>query len=142
MCAADVSSQCPPTKLYRNIPSVESDESSEEIITVRDVTHPLFGRTFSVIRRAVHRGGGFPVSYEVAHGDHASLLIPVASVEPEISVTNRIKLSVEALNDLISEAEQVDDYADQTEGPLGDTGADLTPSDRRRNRSRSGGVAP
>ena len=49
------------SKVHRNIPSRESDKSSVVEVTVQDPAHPLFGRTFRVIRQSVHRGGGFPV---------------------------------------------------------------------------------
>ncbi len=45
-------------------------------MTVQDPAHPLFGRRFRVIRQSVHRGGGFPVSYEVEYRDGVSLLVP------------------------------------------------------------------
>lgn len=69
---------------------------------MREDTHPLFGRTFRVLRRSVHRGGSFPVSYEVEYREGASLLVPVAATEVQIQAGNRTKLSVEALHDLIS----------------------------------------
>jgi len=106
---------------------------------VCDPTHPLFGRSFRVIRRAVHRGGSNPVCYEVAHGDHDSLLIPITAVEQENVVTNRTILSVDSLTDLISEAEQVDGGADTTQRSLGNIESRFTPPGRRRSRSRSGG---
>ncbi|MCA1398977.1 hypothetical protein ACVSQB_40840 [Bradyrhizobium elkanii] len=80
-------------------------------------THPLFGRTFRIIRRSV-LGGGIPLSYEVEHRDSASLLIPVAATEPRTSMENRTKLSVEALHDLTSLVEQFEHDADRSERPL------------------------
>jgi hypothetical protein len=109
---------------------------------VRDPTHPLFGRTFRVIRRSVHRGGGFPISYEVEHGDAASLLIPVAVIEPQNWPENRTKLSVEALHDFISIAEQLENHADKAGRPLGDAAAEpAAPDCRRSRRSSDGGVS-
>ncbi|MCP1839005.1 hypothetical protein ACVIHI_008077 [Bradyrhizobium sp. USDA 4524] len=71
-------------------------------------THPLFGRTFRVIRRSVHRGGGFPLSYEVEYRDGASLLIPVVATEPRMSMESRTKLSVEALVALHSDYDSLE----------------------------------
>lgn len=126
-------------KACRNIPASESDESSGEEITVQDPTHPLFGRTFRVIRRSVHRGGGFPISYEVEHGDAASLLVPVAATEPQNSTENRTKLSVEALRDLISAAEQLEQQADRPGRTLGHAAIDIAAPNCRRSRRSSGG---
>ena len=106
---------------------------------MRDSTHPLFGRTFRDIRRSVHRGGGFPVSYEAKHGDAASPLIPIAVTEPQNSPENRTKLNVEALHDLISVAEQLENRADKAGRPLGHAAAKPAVPNRRRNRRGAGG---
>jgi DNA invertase Pin-like site-specific DNA recombinase len=84
-------------------------------VIVRDPAHPLFGRAFRVIR-SVHRGGNIPISYEVEHRDGASLLIPVAATEPQHTMQNRTKLSIEALHDLTLTVEQLD--ADRSERPV------------------------
>jgi hypothetical protein len=102
-------------------------------------SHPLFGRTFRVIRHSVHRGGGFAVSYEVEHGDDASLLIPVAATEPQYRPENRTKLSIEALQDLISVVEQLENHADQAGRPLSHAAAELAAPNRRRDRRSAGG---
>jgi hypothetical protein len=101
--------------------------------------HPLFGRTFRVIRHLVHRGGTFPVSYEVEHGDDASLLIPAAVTEPQNGPKNRTKLSIEALQDLISVVEQLENHADQAGRPLGHAAAGPAAPNRRRDRRGAGG---
>lgn len=106
---------------------------------MQDPAHPLFGRTFRVIRRSVHRGGGFPLSYEVEYGDAASLLIPVVATEPHNPAENRTKLSVEALCDLISVAEQVENHADKAGGALDHVATELAAPNRRRSRRSSGG---
>lgn len=106
---------------------------------MRDPVHPLYGRTFRVIRRSVHRGGGFPISYEVEYKNGASLLIPVVATEEHNQTTCRTKLSVEALYDLIAVAEQVEDHADKAGRPLGDTAAGIAASNRRRGRRGAGG---
>jgi hypothetical protein len=108
-------------------------------VTVRDPEHPLYGRTFRVIRRSVHRGGGFPISFEVEYKNGASLLIPVVTTEEHNQDMKRTKLSVEALFDLIAVAEQVEDHADKAGRPLGDTAAGIAAPNRRRGRRRAGG---
>lgn len=127
------------SKAQRNIPTRESDESSAVEVTVRDPTHPLFGRTFRVIR-SVHRGGGMPVSYEVEHRDGASLLIAVAATEPQPSSENRTKLSIEALHDLTLAVEQLD--ADRSEKRVVHIATGAAAPDRRRGRRGAGGGEP
>jgi hypothetical protein len=113
-----------------------------EEVTVRDPTHPLFGRTFRIIRRSVHRGGGFPVSYEVEYRNGASLLVPVAATEPLERMENRTKLSLEALHDLTSLVEQLEHHADRSEGPLGRATNGTAAPNRRRGRRSAGGGEP
>ena len=131
-----------PAKVHRNIPSGESDESSTVEVTVQDSAHPLFGRTFRIIRQSVHRGGGFPVSFEVEYRDGSSLLVPVAATEPQSSMGNRTKLSVEALHDLISLIEQLEHHADRPERPLGHAAEGTAAPNRRRGRRGVGGGEP
>src|ERR1700736_4144196 len=85
------------SRAYRNIPAGESDESSTEVIRVLDPRHPLYGRSFHVIRRSTHRGGNFPPSYEVEYRNGSTLLIPVAATEKYVRDTNQTKLSIEAV---------------------------------------------
>ncbi|MBR0867975.1 hypothetical protein JQ614_40545 [Bradyrhizobium diazoefficiens] len=73
LASAHASSLSHRARAHRNIPSGESDESPAIEVTVFEPTHPLFGRTFRVIRRSVHRGGGFPLSYEVVNNSHDTL---------------------------------------------------------------------
>jgi hypothetical protein len=108
---------------------------------VLDPTHPLFGRTFRVIR-LVQRGGNFPISYEVEYRNNTSLLVPVAATEPQISPENRTKLSVEALHDLTSLVEQLEHDADRSEGPLGHVANGTAAPNRRRGCSSAGGGKP
>jgi len=110
-------------------------------VTVRDPRHPLFGRTFRVIRHSVHRGGGFPVSHEVEHRYQTSLLIPVAITEPQNGPKNQTKLSIEALQDLISLAEQLESHVDQAGRSLGCPAAEFAAPNRRRDRGSAGGDA-
>ncbi|WP_229180263.1 MULTISPECIES: Y4bD/Y4pK family protein, partial [Bradyrhizobium] len=126
-------------RAHRNIPSGESDESPAIEVTVCEPAHPLFGRTFRVIRRSVHRGGGFPLSYEVEYRDGASLLIPVAAIEPQMSMENRTKLSVEALHDLTSLVEQLEHDANRSEKPLGHAVNGTAAPNRQRGRRSAGG---
>jgi hypothetical protein len=109
---------------------------------VRDPAHPLFERTFRVIRHSVHRGGGFPISYEVEYRDGASLLIPVAATEPQISSENRTKLSVEALHELTSLVEQLEHHADRSERPLDHAANGTAAPNRQRGRRSAGGGEP
>jgi hypothetical protein len=111
-------------------------------VTVQDTAHPLFGRTFRIIRQSVHRGGGFPVSYEVEYRDGASLLVPVAATEPQPPNENRTKLSVEALHDLTSLVEQHAHDAYRAERPVGDATGGAAAPDPRRGRRSSGGGEP
>ena len=136
MCEPGYASRSRRAKAYRNIPSRESDESSVGEVIVRDSAHPLFGRTFRVIR-SVHRGGDVPISYEVEHCHGASLLIPVAATEPQLSMENRTKLSFEALHDLTLLIEQLD--GDRSERPVGHAAGGIAAPDRRRGRRSAGG---
>lgn len=139
LASAHASSLSHRARAHRNIPSGESDESPAIEVTVFEPTHPLFGRTFRVIRRSVHRGGGFPLSYEVEYRDGASLLIPVAATEPRMSMENRTKLSVEALHDLTSLVEQLEHDADRSKRPLGHAVNDTAAPNRQRGRRGAGG---
>ena len=136
---ADCASRFPQAKAQRNIPSGESDESSIEVIQVRDPRHPLFGRSFHVIRRARDRGGNFPASYEVEYRNGSSLIIPVQAIEECELNSNQTKLSIEALLDIVSVAESVDDDEYRPKIPLVSAVADAAASNRRRRRCRPGG---
>jgi hypothetical protein len=139
MCEPGYASRSRRAKAHRNIPTGESDESSAVEATVRDRTHPLFGRTFRIIR-SVRPGGGLPLSYEVEYRDGASLLVPVAATEPQVSQENRTKLCVEALDDLTLAVEQCD--ADRSERPVGNAAGHPAAPDRRRGRRNTGGGKP
>ena len=55
--------ECPPrecasnralqTKAFRNVPQSEADGSPPEVIRFRNPQHPLYGRSFRVIRRSL-----------------------------------------------------------------------------------------
>jgi hypothetical protein len=136
---ADYASQSPPTKVYRNIPSSEGDESFVEVVQVLDPRHPLFGRSFRVICRSSHRGGNFPPSYEVEHRGGTSLLVPISATEPHMPNANRTKLSIEALSDLLSAAECLECDERGSERSLGDSATGSKAPDHRRRRRGSGG---
>jgi hypothetical protein len=138
-CAGDCANQSRRAKAYRNIPSGESDESSIEVIRVRDPQHPLFGRSFRVIRRTMDRGGNFPASYEVEYRNGSSLLIPVQATEQYELNANQPKLSIEALLDLVSAAECIDGDEYRSKTTLVSAVADAAASNRRRRRCRPGG---
>ena len=65
-------------------PLVSLTRSLIERVRVLDPHHPLYGRTFCVIRRLVQRGGNYPASYEVEYYNGASLLIPVSATEHNV----------------------------------------------------------
>lgn len=106
---------------------------------VRDPAHPLYGRSFRVVRRVVNRGGNFCPSYEVEHGNETTLLIPIDATETREPWENPTKLSVEALRDLISLAEQFHGDGDRTTRRLDDDAADTASTGCRRGRSGSCG---
>ena len=140
--AAACASQCLPAKAYRNIPLGESDESLAEVIQVLDPRHPLYGRSFRVIRRSTHRGGNFAPSYEVEHRSGTSLLVPISVTEPYEVNANLTKLCIDALRDLISQAECLECHERRSEGTLGVAAAGSAPPDRRRRRRNPGGGLP
>lgn len=142
MSAAERANRSLRAKACRNIPSGESDESSLEVIQVRDPRHPLYGRSFRVIRRTVDRGGNFTASYEVEHRNGSTLLIPVQATEEYDLSANQIKLSIEALRDILSVAECLDSDEYRSKRSLGSAVADAAPSGRRRCRCRPGGGRP
>jgi hypothetical protein len=128
-----------PSKAYRNIPSGEPDESLVEVVQVLDPRHPLYGRSFRVICRSSHRGGNFPPSYEVEHRDGTSLLVPISATEPYGPDTNRTKLSIEALCELISAVECLECDEHRSERSVGGAATGSTATDRGRHRRDSGG---
>jgi hypothetical protein len=109
------------------------------VIRVLDPRHPLYGRSFRVIRRSVHRGGNFQPSYEVEYRDGTSLLVPIAVTEHYKIGPNRTKLSIEALRDLIVAAECLECDEHRPQRALGDAATGSSASDRRRRRRGSGG---
>src|SRR5271165_1007241 len=131
-----------PAKAFRNVPSGESEESSLELVQVQDPRHPLYGRSFRVIRRVAQRGGNFPPSYEVEYLNGRSLLIPVTATELCHHGTNQTKLSIEALRELVHAVEGLECHEHGSERSVGDIAACSTASDRRRHRRSSGGDLP
>jgi hypothetical protein len=51
MSVADFSSRSLPARGLRNVPDSESDESFTEVVEVKDPHHPLWGRSYRVIRK-------------------------------------------------------------------------------------------
>jgi hypothetical protein len=130
----------PRAKAYRNIPSSEADESSIDEIKVLDPRHPLYGRSFRVLRRSTHRGGNFPPSYEVEYRNGSSLLIPVAATEWHASPNSQLKLCIEALRDLVHAVDYLDRHdEDKSKRSLGNTVAGFEAAGGRRPRRRPGG---
>ena len=105
---------------------------------VRDTGHPLYGRSFRVIRRTSGRGGNFLPSYEVEYRDGVTLLVPVSATEPPVPSAALTKLSMEALRDLLDVVE-CQDHERGARRPLDDAAADPATTDRRRHRRGSGG---
>ncbi|MDE8347555.1 MAG: hypothetical protein POH28_15480, partial [Acidocella sp.] len=136
---ADFASRSLRAKVFRNIPSGEADESLVEVIQVLDPRHPLYGRSFRLIRRSSHKGGNFPPSYEVEHRGGTSLLVPISSTEAQDLNANRMKLSIEGICELISAVECLEFDERGTERSLGDTAPGSSPADRRQYRRSSGG---
>ena len=136
---ADSASRSLQAKAFRNIPSGESDESSAELVRVQDPRHPLYGRSFRVIRRVAHSGGNFSPSYEVEYLSGRSLLISITATEPYHQGTNQTKLSIEALRELVLAAECLECHEHGSERTVGGIVACSTASDRRRGRCSSGG---
>ena len=126
------------TRGFRNTPSSKADESLPDEIMVRDLRHPLYGRSFRVVGRTSHRGGNFLPSYEVEYRDGVTLLVPVAATEHPASSAAFTKLSVDALQDLLNMVD-CSDHEHGTRSSLDDAAADLTTTDRRRYRRGSGG---
>jgi hypothetical protein len=133
------SNRCPPTKAFRNIPPGEADESLAEVIQVLDPRHPLYGRSFRVIRRSAHRAGNFPPSYEVEYRNGGSLLVPISATNTDEISANRTKLSIEALRELIVAVECLEPDEHGPKEPLGGAASGSSASDRRRRRRSSGG---
>jgi hypothetical protein len=109
------------------------------MVEVTDPRHPLYGRSFCVIREVARGSGNFAPSYEVEHRDGSTLLIQVTATLEYVDGTNQIKLSVEAVRDLIAVAGTLEDHDDRTEGPVGNVVARVAASDYRRRRRGSGG---
>ena len=104
-----------------------------------DPRHPLYGRSFRVIRRTAPRGGNFPPSYEVEYLNGVTLLVPIDVTQPNISGPNQTKLSIEALQELVVAVECLEQDEHRAKGSLGGAGTDPATADRQRNRRSSDG---
>lgn len=123
----------------RNVPNSESDESFLEVVEVRDPHHPLYGRSFRVIWKIGQRGRGIPASYEVEFRTRSSLLIQATAIEYYGQEANQIKLSMEALLELLSTADCPDAHEHGSSRSLVDADARAPTPDRRRRRRDFGG---
>ena len=130
------------SKAFRNIPSRDADESLIEVVQVRDPRHPLFGKSFRIIRRTVDRAGNVPASYEVEHRNGSTLLISVQATEQYETAANQFKLSIDALKDLVCLADGLGSDECRSQGSLDCTGSDIAASDSRGRRDRTGGGRP
>lgn len=127
------------SKAFRNIPSAESDESSFEEVQVLDPRHPLYGKSFRVVRQLPRRGGNFQPSYEVEYYKGTTLIIPIAATEYLRDKNDQTKLSIEALLDIISVSDCIHDSKHESEGLL-ETATVISPTaDCRRRRGGSDG---
>lgn len=136
---ACVSNPCRPARGLRNVPDSESDESFPEVVEVRDPHHPLWGRSYRVIRKIGQRGRGIPASYEVEYRAGSSLLIQATAIEYYEQEANQIKLSMEALLELLSIADCPDAHEHGSSRSLVDADARAPTPDRRRRRRYFGG---
>src|SRR5277367_4622103 len=134
-----IQSRNPPARAFRNVPCGESDESSVEVIEVLDPCHPLYGRTFRVIRRVDRGSGNFSPSYEVEYLQNHSLLVPISVTEAYNKNANQTKLSIEALRDLVLTVECLESHEHGSEGSVGSAAASSAASDCRGCRRGSGG---
>lgn len=123
----------------RYVPDSESDESFPEVVEVRDPHHPLWGRSYRVIRKIGQRGRGIPASYEVEYRAGSSLLIQATAIEYYEQEANQIKLSMEALLELLSTADCPDAHEHGSSRSLVDADARAPTPDRRRRRRNFGG---
>ncbi|MGY6771118.1 hypothetical protein [Komagataeibacter xylinus] len=142
MFSADCASPHPPAKALRNILPIEGDESPAGVVKVCDPRHPLFGRRLVVLRRLAARGDNFPISYEVSYDRGGTLIIPVAAVDFDVNVFNGTKLSVDSINELVSEIDRIENDANSTQRSLDIASAEAETSDHRRDRRHSGGDVP
>ncbi|MFK4626630.1 hypothetical protein ABIF50_009936 [Bradyrhizobium diazoefficiens] len=122
-----------------SLPDSESDESFPEVVEVRDPHHPLWGRSYRVIRKIGQRGRGIPASYEVEYRAGSSLLIQATAIEYYEQEANQIKLSMEALLELLSTADCPDAHEHGSSRSLVDADARAPTPDRRRRRRNFGG---
>jgi len=139
-CVVDYASRCPRARAFGNTPTGESDESFPEDVAVLDPSHPLFGRRFKVIR--LTRVGSAEQAFEVEYLGHVCLHVPVAATEPSFAGENHPKLSVEALFDLISMAELLEDGVDRSPRSLGDFAAGRATPGHPGSGGDTGGDAP
>jgi hypothetical protein len=112
-----------------------------EEIAVLDARHPLFGKTFKVIR-LLSGGGKSAPSYEVEYLGTDRLIVPVTATDASNANGNQTKLSVEAIFDLISTVELLEDGVDRSGKSLGDAAGEPAPDDHRRDIGDPGGDAP
>ena len=129
----------PQPKTFVNAPSAEGDGSFPDMIRVLDRRHPFYGRSLRVLGLYVRRSGNLPPSYVVEGHDGTKLHVPILAAQPATAMENPSKLSVEALLDLISLAEQLEDDGDCAPGPLADAACCPAATDRGERRGRSDG---
>jgi hypothetical protein len=109
------------------------------MVEVRDPRHPLYGRSFRVIRKIGQRGRSIPALYEVEYRAGSSLLIQATAIEYYEEEANQIKLSMEAVLELLSTADCPDAHEHGSSRSLVDADACAPTPDRRRHRRDFGG---
>ncbi|MGH7117672.1 MAG: hypothetical protein ACREFP_01520 [Acetobacteraceae bacterium] len=92
-----------------------------------------------MIRRLTTQGGNFSPSYEVEYCNGSSLIVPVAATEWEDSSKDQTKLSIIALQELVSVVESLESYEYSSKRALDDSAARAAASGRRRRRHNPGG---
>lgn len=111
----------------------ESDESFPNVVQFRDPHHPLYGRSYRVIRKIGSDAVEF-ASYEVEFRMGSSLLIQATAIEYCGKEANQIKLSMEALLELLSTADCPDAHEHGSSRSLVAADARAPTPDRGRRR--------
>jgi hypothetical protein len=142
MVSAAFASQFRRARTFVDALSREADESLPEMVEVRDPTHPLFGRRFTVLRRLMSGTGGLPPSYEVEYINGSSLIIPILATEQYQHKANQLKLSIDSLTELLVIAEGLGPNDDRSKGPVGIVTGDSAAPDRRRSCCGNRGDLP
>jgi hypothetical protein len=105
-CAAGCASRSPPARRHRTTPAAVADVPIAREVKVIDPVHPLYGRRFQVVSVIRESCANPMVRVEWRFG--LTLLLPLSVTDlraPEELRKIRIRLGVEALEDLVAVAE-------------------------------------